>query len=68
MNKRRRKQLGLAGHRREDVWRLMAAQEARLLERAAAETASSPTPAPWWRRLLLCLLRLLAHIRRQRSG
>jgi len=53
MNKRGRRRLGLQGHRREDVWRMMAEQEASL-----AATAWWGSLSRWrrlWMRLLMWL-------------
>jgi hypothetical protein len=46
MHKRQRRRLGLAGHRREEVWRMMAEQEAQLAAAAGLRFRR------WWRRLL----------------
>jgi hypothetical protein len=54
MHKQQRRRLGLAGHRREEVWRLMAAEEARIRAALLARL-----PKPWWRRLWLWLARWL---------
>jgi hypothetical protein len=50
MNKQGRRRLGLQGHRREDVWRMMAEQEASLAATAWWRSL------PGWRRLWLRLL------------
>ena len=52
MNKQQRRKLGLSRHRREEVWRLMEAQEAKL------RAAISWRPKRWWRRMVDWILRL----------
>jgi hypothetical protein len=59
VNKRRRRQLGFAGRRREDVWRLMAEQEAKL---TAVARLAAYRRLPWWRRLWARLRALCARI------
>lgn len=49
MHKRRRREMGLAGFKREEVWARMATEEARIRALVGARRA------PWWKRLFLAL-------------
>lgn len=51
MNAKRRRALGLAGHRREEIWRLMAREETAIGKALWWRSLS------WWRRLLVRLRR-----------